>query len=46
MFFGIDEDANDDFVEQFAAAFDDVEMTVGDGVERTGVNGAPHECEW
>jgi hypothetical protein len=38
----VDEDADDYLVEEFAAALDDVQMTVGDRVERTGVDGASH----
>jgi hypothetical protein len=36
------EDADDYLVEEFAAALDDIQMTVGDGVERAGVDGASH----
>jgi hypothetical protein len=31
--------ADDDLVEEFATALDDVQVTVSDGVKRTGVDG-------
>lgn len=36
------EDADGDLVEQLAAALDDVEMAVGDGIKRAGIHGTTH----
>jgi hypothetical protein len=36
------EDADDYLVKQFATALDDIEVTVGDGVKRAGVDRASH----
>ena len=33
-------DGDDDFVEKFPGALDDVEVAVGDGIETAGINGA------
>jgi hypothetical protein len=38
----VDEYADDYFVEEFAAALDDIQVTVGDRIERTRVDGASH----
>jgi hypothetical protein len=38
----VDEYADDYFVEEFAAALDDIQVAVSDGVKRTGVDGASH----
>ena len=35
-------DADDDFVEQAGGAFEDIEVTVGDGVKTSGVDGSSH----
>jgi hypothetical protein len=42
----VHEDCDDDLIEEFAAAFDNVEVTVRDGVKRTGVDGSAHGLEW
>ena len=42
----IDDHSDDDLIEQLAAALDDVQVTVGYGVKRTGVDGASHVREW
>jgi hypothetical protein len=39
---GVDEDADNYLVKEFAAALDDIEMTVSDGVERAGIDRASH----
>lgn len=35
-------DADDDFVEEAGGAFEDIEVTVGDGVKTSGVDGSSH----
>ena len=40
---GIDEQSNHDFIEQAATAGDDVQMPVGHGVKRTGIDGTAHK---
>src|SRR5581483_5202389 len=38
----IDENRDDNFIEQLAPALNDVEVAIGDWIERTGVDGAAH----
>jgi hypothetical protein len=46
LLFRVHKDADDYFIEKLTAAFDDIQVTVGDGVERTWVNGTSHGIEW
>jgi hypothetical protein len=45
LFLRVDENADDNLVEELAPAFDDVQVAVGDGVKRTGIDGAAHASD-